>query len=121
MRARARRTSPRTTAPPVRMPDGWVTHGPRWASASPSSICSRAGAALAPRDLAVLDRSWENFLATKVLLAAGGVFFARSCRGGLDDRFSRSPIIPVWLALLFGVVLLLPPDLEVRRTRRQTA
>ncbi|MEV7344047.1 type II secretion system F family protein [Streptomyces sp. NPDC093544] len=67
-------------------------------------------------DLAVLDRSWENFLATKVLLAAGGVFFGPLLFAVVwTIGFSRSPIIPVWLALVFAVVFFFLPDLEVRR------
>ncbi|MGH4032472.1 type II secretion system F family protein [Actinomycetota bacterium Odt1-20B] len=67
-------------------------------------------------DLAVLDRSWEKFLATKVLLAAAGVFFgpflfAIVWQLGLGS----SPIIPVWLALMFGALFFFLPDLEVRR------
>ncbi|MFI6339500.1 type II secretion system F family protein [Streptomyces sp. NPDC050535] len=67
-------------------------------------------------DLAVLDRSWENFLATKVLLAAGGVFFGPFLFAVVFTLgLGRSPIIPVWLALLFAVVFFFLPDLEVRR------
>ncbi|MFE1286639.1 type II secretion system F family protein [Streptomyces sp. NPDC058751] len=67
-------------------------------------------------DLAVLDRSWERFLATKVLLAAAGVFFGPFLFAVVWTlSVSRSPIVPVWLALLFAVVFFFLPDLEVRR------
>jgi len=67
-------------------------------------------------DLAVLDRSWEGFLATKVLLAAAGVFFGPFLFAVVWTLgVGRSPIIPVWLALLFAVVFFFLPDLEVRR------
>ncbi|ATL29696.1 type II secretion system F family protein [Streptomyces formicae] len=67
-------------------------------------------------DLAVLDRSWEKFLATKVLLAAAGVFFGPFLFAVIWTLgFGRSPIIPVWLALMFGVLFFFLPDLEVRR------
>ena len=67
-------------------------------------------------DLAVLDRSWERFLATKVLLAAAGVFFGPFLFAVVWTLgVGRSPIIPVWLALLFAVVFFFLPDLEVRR------
>ncbi|MEU8793773.1 type II secretion system F family protein [Streptomyces sp. NPDC048643] len=67
-------------------------------------------------DLAVLDRSWERFLATKVLLAAAGVFFGPLLFAVVWTLgFGRSPIIPVWLALLFAVIFFFLPDLEVRR------
>ncbi|MET7357641.1 type II secretion system F family protein [Streptomyces sp. NPDC005562] len=67
-------------------------------------------------DLAVLDRSWEKFLATKVLLAAAGVFFGPFLFVIVYTiGFARSPVIPVWLALMFGALFFFLPDLEVRR------
>ncbi|MET8684235.1 type II secretion system F family protein [Streptomyces sp. NPDC004732] len=67
-------------------------------------------------DLAVLDRSWEKFLATKVLLAAAGVFFGPFLFAIIWTLgVGRSPIIPVWLALMFGALFFFLPDLEVRR------
>ena len=67
-------------------------------------------------DLAVLDRSWEKFLATKVLLGVAGLFFGPLLFAIVYTLgFGRSPIIPVWLALLFGVIFFFLPDLEVRR------
>ncbi|MGW3667086.1 type II secretion system F family protein [Streptomyces sp. NPDC005141] len=67
-------------------------------------------------DLAVLDRSWERFLATKVLLAAAGVFFGPLLFAVVWTLgVGRSPIIPVWLALLFAIVFFFLPDVEVRR------
>jgi Flp pilus assembly protein TadB len=67
-------------------------------------------------DLAVLDRSWENFLATKVLLAAGGLFFGPFLFAVVWTLgFGDSPVIPVWLALMFATIFFFLPDLEVRR------
>ncbi|BBA97926.1 putative integral membrane protein [Actinacidiphila reveromycinica] len=67
-------------------------------------------------DLAVLDRSWEAFLATKTVLAAAGVVFGPALFAvAAEVGFGISPIIPVWLALLFAVVFFLLPDIEVRR------
>ncbi|MGW7257017.1 type II secretion system F family protein [Streptomyces sp. NPDC054834] len=67
-------------------------------------------------DLAVLDRSWENFLATKVLLATAGLFFGPFLFAVVWTLgFSRSPVIPVWLALLCAALFFFLPDLEVRR------
>lgn len=67
-------------------------------------------------DLAVLDRSWEKFLATKVLLAAAGLFFGPLLFAVvLTLGMGHSPVIPVWLALLFAAVFFFLPDLEVRR------
>ncbi|MCQ4080725.1 type II secretion system F family protein [Streptomyces sp. RB6PN25] len=67
-------------------------------------------------DLAVLQRSWEGFLATKVLLAAVGVFFGPFVFAvAWTIGMGSSPVIPVWLAVLCAVVFFLLPDVEVRR------
>jgi Flp pilus assembly protein TadB len=67
-------------------------------------------------DLAVLDRSWEAFLATKVLLSAAGLFFGPFLFGiAWSIGMGTGPVIPIWLALLFAVVFFMLPDLEVRR------
>ncbi|MFE9608325.1 type II secretion system F family protein [Streptomyces sp. NPDC006012] len=67
-------------------------------------------------DLAVLDRSWEKFLATKVLLATAGLFFGPFLFAVVYTLgFGRSPVIPVWLALMFAGLFFFLPDLEVRR------
>ncbi|OUD03450.1 type II secretion system F family protein [Streptomyces swartbergensis] len=67
-------------------------------------------------DLAVLDRSWEKFLATKVLLGVTGLFFGPLLFAiVLTLAIADSPIIPVWLALLCAAVFFFLPDLEIRR------
>ncbi|MCT9139389.1 type II secretion system F family protein [Streptomyces violarus] len=67
-------------------------------------------------DLAVLDRSWEKFLATKVLLGVAGLFFGPLLFTiVLTLAIADSPIIPVWLALMFAAVFFFLPDLEIRR------
>ncbi|MEU2562796.1 type II secretion system F family protein [Streptomyces longispororuber] len=71
-------------------------------------------------DLAVLDRSWEKFLATKVLLGVAGVFFGPFLFAVVWTMgFGRSPVVPVWLALMFGVLFFFLPDLEVRRDAQE--
>ncbi|MEV8568655.1 type II secretion system F family protein [Streptomyces sp. NPDC051322] len=67
-------------------------------------------------DLAVLDRGWERFLATKVLLGVSGLIFGPMLFAiAVVIGFGHGPIIPVWLALAFGAVFFFLPDLEVRR------
>jgi Flp pilus assembly protein TadB len=67
-------------------------------------------------DLAVLDRSWERFLATKILLAAAGLFFGPFLFVIVWTMgFGSGPVIPVWLALACAVLFFFLPDLEVRR------
>ena len=67
-------------------------------------------------DLAVLDRSWEKFLATKVLLSATGLIFGPFLFAIVWTLgFGHSPLIPVWMALLCAALFFFLPDLEVRR------
>ncbi|GAA4074742.1 type II secretion system F family protein [Streptomyces sp. NPDC048491] len=67
-------------------------------------------------DLAVLERGWERFLATKVLLGMAGLVFGPLVFVIVATLgFARSPIVPVWLALLCGAVFFFLPDLEIRR------
>ncbi|MBR8643194.1 type II secretion system F family protein [Streptomyces tuirus] len=67
-------------------------------------------------DLAVLDRSWEKFLATKVLLGVAGLFFGPFLFAIVWTlALADSPVIPVWLALMFAVLFFFLPDLEIRR------
>jgi Flp pilus assembly protein TadB len=104
-----------------------AAHGP--VEAEPTDLRGRIGRRVAQfylqqgweqrslrADLAVLDRSWETFLATKILLSAGGLIlgpflFALVWQLGLGSN----PVIPVWMALLFGGVFFMLPDLEVKR------
>ena len=66
-------------------------------------------------DLAILDRSVEQFLATKLLLAALGVIFGPFVFAAVYViGLHLTPTVPVWLALLFGVAFFLLPDLEVK-------
>jgi Flp pilus assembly protein TadB len=66
-------------------------------------------------DLAILDRSVEQFLATKLLLAALGVVFGPFVFAAfLVVGLHLAPTVPLWLALLFGAAFFLLPDLEVR-------
>ncbi|MER7486199.1 type II secretion system F family protein [Streptomyces sp. NPDC126497] len=67
-------------------------------------------------DLAVLGRSWEKFLATKVLLSVAGLFFGPFLFAIVWTlALADSPIIPVWMALLCAALFFFLPDLEVRR------
>ncbi|SFF13587.1 Type II secretion system (T2SS), protein F [Actinacidiphila alni] len=67
-------------------------------------------------DLAVLDRSWEGFLATKLILAASGLIFGPFLFAVVWQLgMGSNPVIPVWMALIFGGVFFVLPDFEVRR------
>lgn len=67
-------------------------------------------------DLALLERSWQQFLVTKVGLGAAGFFvgpfvFGITWLWGLHV----TPLVPLWLALGFAGLFFMLPDLEVRR------
>ncbi|MGW0361904.1 type II secretion system F family protein [Streptomyces sp. NPDC002990] len=67
-------------------------------------------------DLAVLERSWEHFLATKILLGAAGLFFGPFLFAIVWTlKLGSGPVIPVWMALGCAAVFFFLPDLEVRR------
>ncbi len=67
-------------------------------------------------DLAILERGWEGFLATKTLLAAAGFIFGPLAYGAVMlIGMGHSVIIPVWLALFFAVLFFFLPDAEIRR------
>ena len=67
-------------------------------------------------DLSLLERSWHQFLATKVGLGAAGFLIGPFVFGitwlwGLHV----TALVPLWLALAFAGLFFVLPDLEVRR------
>ena len=71
-------------------------------------------------NLSIVGRSFENYLATKVMLALFGfilipVLFALTAIAGIHIPV----IVPVWLALIVGLVFFFLPDLEVKQKADQ--
>ncbi|MGP3932334.1 type II secretion system F family protein [Nonomuraea sp. KM88] len=67
-------------------------------------------------DLALVGRSFEAFLATKVLLAAGGLLAFPLLLGWLVlMEWGTSLAIPFWSAVLVAVVFFFLPDLQVKK------
>ncbi|WP_327087477.1 type II secretion system protein [Nonomuraea sp. NBC_01738] len=67
-------------------------------------------------DLALIGRSFEGFLATKVLLAVTGLLAFPLLLGWLVlMEWGTSPAIPFWAAVLVSVVFFFLPDLQIRR------
>jgi tight adherence protein C len=67
------------------------------------------------RDLTITDRSFERHLAEKAALAIFGAAVVPLTAGVLVLGGIRFPIaIPLWIALLLGVVFFFVPDLGVR-------
>jgi tight adherence protein C len=67
-------------------------------------------------DVNLLGRSWEGFLASKVLYGAGGLLLApfatvALAAAGLD----LGAAVPLWLALAVGAIAFFLPDLSVRQ------
>ncbi|GAA4621779.1 type II secretion system F family protein [Actinoallomurus vinaceus] len=67
-------------------------------------------------DLALLDRSFEAFLATKFLLSAAAIVFIPVLVGYFAVLGLRVAVaIPVWVGLLFAFIFFLLPDLQLRQ------
>ncbi|WP_433176099.1 type II secretion system F family protein [Actinoallomurus sp. CA-150999] len=67
-------------------------------------------------DLALLDRSFEAFLATKFLLSAAAIVFIPILVGWFAVLGMRVAVaVPVWVGLLFALIFFLLPDLKLRQ------
>jgi tight adherence protein C len=96
---------------------------------SESAVSKRLGAALARfcaeqgwefrslrANLALAGKSFENFLATKVLLGLFGLIFPPIVLGAIGLLgVHESILVPVWAALIFALVFFFLPDLELRQ------
>jgi tight adherence protein C len=66
--------------------------------------------------LSLVGKSFENFLATKILLAAFGLIFAPLLLVLADLAGFKIPIVvPIWAGLLMGLIFFALPDLELRQ------
>jgi Flp pilus assembly protein TadB len=66
-------------------------------------------------DLALVDRTWESFLANKIMMAALGLFFGPFVFAMLwVVGIAESLFVPLWLALGCALLFFFLPDLEVR-------
>jgi hypothetical protein len=67
-------------------------------------------------DLALLGKSFEGFLATKILLAVSGLLVFPLLVGWTAVMgWGLSTQVPLWAALLVAVVFFLLPDVQIRR------
>jgi tight adherence protein C len=94
-----------------------------------SALSKRLGAALARfcaeqgwefrslrANLALVGKSFENYLATKVMLAFLGLILPPIVLAALGFAgIHLSVIVPVWVALVFAAVFFFLPDLELRQ------
>jgi Flp pilus assembly protein TadB len=67
-------------------------------------------------NLALVGKSFESYLATKLLLAVFGLLFAPILLSLIALAGVRLPfIIPIWAGLLFSVIFFFLPDLELKQ------
>jgi Flp pilus assembly protein TadB len=67
-------------------------------------------------NLALAGKSFESYLATKLLLAVFGLLFAPILLSLIALAGVRLPfIIPIWAGLLFAVIFFFLPDLELKQ------
>src|SRR5580692_8230528 len=67
-------------------------------------------------NLALVGKSFENYLATKIMLGFFGLIFPPVVLVGIGFVGIHVPfILPVWIALIFAVLFFLLPDLELRQ------
>jgi len=72
--------------------------------------------------LSLVDKSFENYLATKILLAVFGLIFAPLLFAVAGLAGFKIPIVfPVWAGLVLALIFFVLPDLELRQqvTRRR--
>lgn len=66
-------------------------------------------------NLALIDKSFENYLATKVMLAVLGLLLAPILAALASlAGFSLPLAVPIWVGLIVAAVFFMLPDLEVR-------
>lgn len=71
-------------------------------------------------NLSLVGQSFENYLATKVLLAFFGLLIVPIFFAGLSVAGLHIPVvIPVWLALVLAVAFFFLPDLELKQKADQ--
>ncbi|MFD9686792.1 type II secretion system F family protein [Kitasatospora sp. NPDC059088] len=82
-----------------------------------ADLCARQGWELPAlrADLSILERSFESFLATKIMVGLFGLLFGPVVFALLwIVGFTANPLMPLWLALVFGLLFFFLPDIEVR-------
>ncbi len=70
--------------------------------------------------LALVDKSFENYLATKVLLAILGLLFAPILLvAGTFSGLHLTFVVPLWAGLILALVFFMLPDLELKQKVEQ--
>ncbi len=104
---------------PVRYPgDGKENAFSRRLGAALARFCAEQGWEFRSlrSDLALVGKSFENFVATKVLLALFGLIVPPIALGGIGlAGVHLSVIVPVWAGLVFAGVFFYLPNLELKQ------
>jgi len=90
----------------------------RWLGAALAKFCAEQGWELRSlrSSLAIVDQSFESYLAKKVLLAVLGLIIAPIALAGAGVVGVHVPVvIPVWVALALAVIFFLLPDVELKQ------
>jgi tight adherence protein C len=94
----------------------------RWLGTALARFCAEQGWEFRSlrSNLALVDKSFENFLATKILLAILGLLFAPILLLGLTfSGLHLTFVVPVWAGLVLAGIFFLLPDLELRQKVEQ--
>jgi tight adherence protein C len=94
----------------------------RWLGTALARFCAEQGWEFRSlrSSLALVDKSLENFLATKILLAILGLLFAPILLLALTfSGLHLTFIVPVWTGLALAGVFFLLPDLELKQKVEQ--
>jgi len=98
--------------------DGRESALSRRLGAALARFCAEQGWEFRPlrANLALVGKSFENYLAAKVMLGFGGLILPPIVLAALGFAgIHLSVIIPVWVALVFAAVFFFLPDLELRQ------
>jgi tight adherence protein C len=99
-------------------PDGRENRITRWLGTVLARFCAEQGWELRSRraSLALVGRSFESYLASKVLLAVCGLLLGPFLLAALSLAGVRLPLaVPVWAGLLLALAFFFLPDLELRQ------
>jgi Flp pilus assembly protein TadB len=94
----------------------------RWLGTALAKFCAEQGWEFRSlrSSLALVDKSFENYLASKVLMAILGLLFAPILLFALTfSGLHLTFIVPVWTGLVLAAVFFLLPDLELRQKVEQ--
>ena len=94
----------------------------RWLGAAVTKFCAEQGWEFRSlrSKLALVDRSFENFWATKIMLGILGLLFAPILLAALTfTGLHLTFVIPLWTGLALGAIFFMLPDVELKQKVEQ--